>query len=1162
MRVGLLVAAVVLLTTIQVQAGPASMTREQIICRAKSGLGFSYWWGQGAWCASGCSPNYNCGKGKCTPNAGSSGCPKCSHSGSTGADCSGYVARAWNVPYEKPISTNWHPYSTYHFYWNKTHWDHIDKSAAKKGDALTYRKLTSSGGDCSNSSSCNGGGHIVVYESGDPYGYSHVNHAKGCKPNILYENKYIDSKYRARRRHNLAEGVCTPGQSQSQACGSCGSQSRTCDGSGQWGGWSGCGGQGVCAKGASDTQACGNCGTKSRTCSNSCQWGGWSGCTGQGVCVSGAAESKACGNCGASDRACGANCQWTSWSECKNAGACAPGEQGIGSCGNCGTRLRSCDSNCGWDDWSGCEGEGECPADSAVVEACGDCGQRSRQCSPTCDWNEWSSCSGPDPLAGQAPCETGLAGFCAEGIQRCSEGWLTCVGLVQPAPELCDALDNDCDGQADNGAPEEFGETIPGLAAELVDFSFPQILVSGGRAAVWADFQNVGSEDWPKGSIWLRLVDSNEGTSPLYDAQSWSAWDVAAVLGEAVEPGETGRFAFEILGPEEQSGTVYTSLVLSVPGGASLMCPTPSLHLKVMLLPRDKPLGPGESIRESTLSGDVSEEDVPVFGRKRIPLTADEPGGAGCAAQEGNTAALPALVLLLAMLLFLRSRQTWMLLIPLVMISACGWVFDDGERAADPLDAMAEVVDAAPPPAGVESVTPATIDPRGGTLLLISGYGFKAGAIVRLDDLEVPTTYVSDTQLEVVAPPLLAGQYHVWIIQPGGYLPPLFCCLEVAALELSFVQAAELSFPSFLGGAATVSAAADFDSDGLIDLVVALDGELLFLAGDGKGNFSPDAPPLSTEEAPPRFDGQPYDPRDLAIADFDGNGTPDLFVSTGPDMPHRLLFNDGDAVFTEREGGLPIDMDDGWGLDLGDINEDGLPDVVIANGANDVLAAAQTRLYLSDTESPGSLANASEFVLPEEASAGRAVALFDADGDGDVDLAVGALESEDGQLVHLYISGVDGWQQAPMGAIPPIGDSVWDLLAVDLDGDQDKDLFVVTNGQDLLLRNDGSGFFFNDTTASLPVDMSAGRAAVAADLDLDGLPDLVVANMGQQNRLYRNDGGGGFLDLTPELPMEQDLTNSAGAFDVDGDGDRDLTFLNGAGMASRLLLSVQPGGAP
>jgi len=73
---------------------------------------------------------------------------------------------------------------------------------------------------------------------------------------------------------------CSPGDGQSQGCGACGNQSRTCNGDCTWGGWSGCVGQGECWAGDTQTQGCCDCGSQTRTCGGGCTWGGWSGCAG------------------------------------------------------------------------------------------------------------------------------------------------------------------------------------------------------------------------------------------------------------------------------------------------------------------------------------------------------------------------------------------------------------------------------------------------------------------------------------------------------------------------------------------------------------------------------------------------------------------------------------------------------------------------------------------------------------------------------------------------------------------------------------------------------------------------------------------------------------------------------------------------------------------
>jgi hypothetical protein len=74
------------------------------IQRAQSGVGFSYKWGGGCW-----SP------GSTSYGACYGSCPNCSHSGSWGADCSGFVAKVWQVPGNEDLTSCDHPYSTVNF---------------------------------------------------------------------------------------------------------------------------------------------------------------------------------------------------------------------------------------------------------------------------------------------------------------------------------------------------------------------------------------------------------------------------------------------------------------------------------------------------------------------------------------------------------------------------------------------------------------------------------------------------------------------------------------------------------------------------------------------------------------------------------------------------------------------------------------------------------------------------------------------------------------------------------------------------------------------------------------------------------------------------------------------------------------------------------------
>jgi MYXO-CTERM domain-containing protein len=59
--------------------------------------------------------------------------------------------------------------------------------------------------------------------------------------------------------------------------------------------------------------------------------------------------------------------------------------------------------------------------------------------------------SGIQCAGGGEACDTGKDGVCKDGTQQCQKGELTCVQNIQPSDEKCNALDDDCDGEVDDG---------------------------------------------------------------------------------------------------------------------------------------------------------------------------------------------------------------------------------------------------------------------------------------------------------------------------------------------------------------------------------------------------------------------------------------------------------------------------------------------------------------------------------------------------------------------------------------------------------------------------------------------------------------------------------------------------------------------------------------
>jgi len=119
----------------------------------------------------------------------------------------------------------------------------------------------------------------------------------------------------------------------------------------------------------------------------------------------------------------------------------------------------------------------------------------------------------------------------------------------------------------------------------------------------------------------------------------------------------------------------------------------------------------------------------------------------------------------------------------------------------------------------------------------------------------------------------------------------------------------------------------------------------------------------------------------------------------------------------------------------------------------------------------------------------------------------------------------------------------------DYDGDSDLDLFIAgqtgAGGQEQnqLYRNDGHGQFTNATPGSGLEERGLHMGVAVGDIDNDGRPDLFVAGYGV-NRLYRNQGGGKFQDIAQSAGLASKSPtdwNSCAAFgDVDRDGLLDL----------------------
>ena len=190
--------------------------------------------------------------------------------------------------------------------------------------------------------------------------------------------------------------------------------------------------------------------------------------------------------------------------------------------------------------------------------------------------------------------------------------------------------------------------------------------------------------------------------------------------------------------------------------------------------------------------------------------------------------------------------------------------------------------------------------------------------------------------------------------------------------------------------------ATDVNNDGWTDLFVANDTMPNFLfINKGDGTF---------EEVGLRAgvafsdNGSPRSGMGVDATDFDGDGWQDLFVANIDQELFSLYHNQKDLTFTDEPGeiGAATRLLSGWGLKFFDYNNDGLPDLFLANGhPDDMVEKMTTRVKYKEPilmfENLGTKfrdVSAQSGSVFSNSYPARGLAVGDFDNDGDLDVLI------------------------------------------------------------------------------------------------------------------------------------------------------------------------------
>ncbi|MDR6844158.1 VCBS repeat-containing protein [Flavobacterium granuli] len=347
-----------------------------------------------------------------------------------------------------------------------------------------------------------------------------------------------------------------------------------------------------------------------------------------------------------------------------------------------------------------------------------------------------------------------------------------------------------------------------------------------------------------------------------------------------------------------------------------------------------------------------------------------------------------------------------------------------------------------------------------------------------------------------------------------------------------------------------------------------------------------------------------YNGGGVAIGDINNDGLSDVFFTSNLGE-NKLYLNKGKFKFEDisKSSGIVITKSWSTGVEMIDINGDGLLDIFVCNAGNGIDAKRKSELFINN----GNLTfteKAAEYNLADTGITTHA-AFFDYDKDGDLDVYIlnnsfipvsslnysnkRELRDKDWAVSDILKGGGDKLMRNDNGKFVDVSEAAGiygsligfglGVTVGDVNGDLYPDIYISNDfyERDYLYINNKNGTFSEQIQGWASHTSQSSMGADMADINNDGKPDIFVTDMlpegderlktttsfdnydlftrklnldffyqYMQNTLQLNNGNNQFLEIANYAGVAKtDWSWGALIFDMDNDGYKDIYVCNG-----------------